>query len=48
MCLSCDLQEGVSVEVFLRDGQVNVLISRHDDSMSEVIVNYTETISRDE
>jgi hypothetical protein len=39
-------QESVSLEVFLRDGQINVLISRHDTS--EVLVNHTETTSGEE
>ena len=38
----------MSLEVFYRDGHLNVLISHHDDSSSEVIVNHTEVASRDE
>ena len=35
----------MSLEVSLRDGLLNVLISRHDDIDSEVLVNHTELAS---
>lgn len=39
------LQESISLEVFFRDGFLNVLISRHDDIGSEVVVNHSEVAS---
>lgn len=48
MIIISGVQESVSLEVFYLDGYLNVLISHHDDSSREILVNHTEMASGDE